>query len=225
MAYAARHRLDGAWVALLVLLAVGAIAGAGVEGMRWLHYLCKPAATLLVIARARAAPPGPYRRWVRVGLVCSLAGDIFLMWPADLFVAGLAEFLLAHVAYIVAFARGARGPALAVAAPLLAAYAGANLCGLWPHVPAALRGAVVAYTVVLAAMAALALARGARPPADGTRARLAALGAVLFVASDSLLAWDRFAGPLPGAIAGVLATYYAAQALIAVSAGRRRRAC
>ena len=34
-------------------------------------------------------------------LVLSLAGDVFLMLPQDLFVFGLASFLLGHIAYIV----------------------------------------------------------------------------------------------------------------------------
>lgn len=212
-----RHRFDAWWVLLLWLLAAGAIAGASIEGLRWLHYLCKPAATVLIILRAMDAAPGNYQRWIRVGLVLSLIGDICLMLPVDAFVAGLAAFLFAHIAYILAFARGARLKTMALAAPMLAIYAVANLCALWPHLPTALSGPVIAYTVVLATMAALALARGWMPPADGTHARRAALGAVLFVASDSLLAWDRFAGPLPWAIAGVLATYYAAQWLIATS--------
>ncbi|MQB01909.1 MAG: hypothetical protein GEU78_16820, partial [Actinobacteria bacterium] len=36
-------------------------------------------------------------------LLFSLAGDVFLMLPRDLFVAGLVSFLGAHVCYIVAF--------------------------------------------------------------------------------------------------------------------------
>ena len=52
MAARGRHRLD-AWLApLLILLAAGAIAGASFEGLRWLHYACKPAATLAIIVRA-----------------------------------------------------------------------------------------------------------------------------------------------------------------------------
>ena len=43
---------------------------------------------------------------------------------------------------------------------------------------------------------------------------LVAAGASLFMLSDSLLAINRFVQPLPWAAVGVLATYYAAQALI-----------
>lgn len=216
---AARH---GAWPAGLALMAGGAIAGALIDGALWLHYLCKPGATLLLIAyaaRARVGADSRYRRWIIAGLVCSLVGDVCLMLPVDAFVAGLAAFLVAHLCYIAALRRGAWRPALIVSALAMAAYAGFNVAGLWPHLPAALRGAVLAYTLVLAAMAALALSRAAARPAPvGSVPSLAALGALLFVASDSILAWDRFATPWPAAAAWVLASYYGAQWCIARSA-------
>ena len=39
--------------------------------------------------------------WFTVGLVFSLAGDVFLMLPKERFIAGLVSFLLAHIAYII----------------------------------------------------------------------------------------------------------------------------
>ena len=44
-----------------------------------------------------------------------------------------------------------------------------------------------------------------------------ALGAALFVLSDSLLAWNRFRNPFPAAQALIHATYFPAQWLIAIS--------
>jgi alkenylglycerophosphocholine/alkenylglycerophosphoethanolamine hydrolase len=46
---------------------------------------------------------------------------------------------------------------------------------------------------------------------------LAAVGALLFVASDSALAWNRFKSEFKSAQAVILATYFAAQWLIALS--------
>jgi len=209
----------------ILLAAVAAIIGASLDGDgRWLHWIAKPLATLLIAAivwRADAAPPG-YRRAILLGMAFSCIGDIALMLPFDAFVPGLIAFLLAHLCYIVAFRAGFRaGRGLLIAAALLAVFAGINLAGLWPLLPNDLRIPVVVYVVVLALMATLALARAwtknAATPSAGTSARWAAIGAVLFVISDSVLAWDRFGGGLPAATLCVLSTYYAAQYCIARS--------
>ena len=209
----------------ILLAAVAAIIGASLDGDgRWLHWIAKPLATLLIAAivwRADAAAPG-YRRAILLGMAFSCVGDIALMLPFDAFVPGLIAFLLAHLCYIVAFRAGFRaGRDLLIAAALLAVFAGINLAGLWPLLPSDLRIPVVVYVVVLALMATLALARAwtnnAATPSAPTSARWAAIGAVLFVISDSVLAWDRFGGGLPAATLCVLSTYYAAQYCIARS--------
>lgn len=218
-----RPRLGGSAV---LLLAVLAIVGAFLPGEgRWLHWLTKPAATLLIAAMVWQVHPAgspSYRRAVLAGMLLSCAGDIALMLPMDAFVPGLLAFLLAHLCYIVAFRDGLRaGRGLLAAAVLLGAVAVLNVMGLWPHLPAPMRTPVMAYVVVLACMAILALARQwtrPRPEAvEAASACRAAVGALLFVASDSLLAWDRFAGGLPLASLLVLSTYYAAQYAIARS--------
>ena len=73
---------------------------------RRLEYLAKPATLVLLIgvalslevAHPRCAPT------VVVALVLSLVGDVLLMLPgAHWFVFGLGAFLVAHLAYVVAF--------------------------------------------------------------------------------------------------------------------------
>lgn len=212
---------------LIVLSALAAIAGAWLDGpWLWLHYIGKPLATLSILWLARSAQPAVdtrYRRAVLAGLVLSLVGDVCLMLPGDRFVPGLVAFLLAHVCYIVAFAPGSSGKARVLAFLVVAAIAAGNLAGLLPRVDAALKIPVLAYVAVLATMAAFALARAWTPTvarALPRSARLAAVGAVLFMVSDSLLAWDRFAGGVPAPALLVLGTYYAAQWCIARSVQR-----
>lgn len=206
---------------LILLCAAAAIVGASApEHARWLHWLAKPAATLLIAGIAWQARPALcpyYRRVVLLGMALSCVGDIALMLPVDAFLPGLVAFPLAHGCYIVAFRAGwGAGGWLLGSGVLLAAVAAVNIAGLWPHLPLAMRVPVLVYVAALALMAALALARaGARSAPPG--ARWAAVGAVLFVASDALLAWDRFAGGLPHASLLVLASYYAAQYGIARS--------
>jgi uncharacterized membrane protein YhhN len=74
---------------------------------------------------------------------------------------------------------------------------------------------VVVYAAAILLMAGAALSRWWGGGADG--GVWAAAGALMFVASDSALAWDRFGGEFRGAQSVVLSTYFAAQWLIAVS--------
>ena len=209
---------------LIFLSALAAITGATLDGpWLWLHYIGKPLTTLLILWLALSTQPAVdarYRRAVLAGLVLSLIGDVLLMLPGDHFVPGLVAFLLVHVCYIVAFAHGSSGKARAVGFLVVAVVAGGNLAGLLPRVDEALRMPVLAYVAVLATMAAFALARMWTPAvahALPRSARVAAIGAVLFMVSDSLLAWDRFAGGVPARALMVLGTYYAAQWCIARS--------
>lgn len=188
--------------------------GAGEGGAwQWLHWIAKPLATLLILAAAACAwtpVSRRYRGWIVAGMAFSLAGDVWLMLPADFFVAGLLAFLGGHVCFILAFLDDSRLGTRPLAWLACLLVGGANLVLLWPSVPAALRVAVAIYGLVLSGMGAQALGRAwfhvgdrlARP------ARCAAIGGLLFMLSDSLLAWDRFRGPLPLASVWILATYY-----------------
>ena len=205
------------WVA--VPSALLAIAG-NLFGMPALVYLFKPATTLLIIAWAwpRGADMPAMRRWVRAGLVLSLAGDVFLIWPEG-FLPGLVSFLLAHLAYIVAFTRKLRFAARPLAFALYGAIAAAILWQLWPGVPLALRAPVLAYVICLASMAAQAgaLWLAARGSPGEALARCAAIGGMLFMTSDALLAFNKFIAPVPLSALWILATYWLAQGLIAGS--------
>ena len=185
------------------------------------HFAFKPLTTLLVIAYAwpRGADSPRQQRFVRIGLVLSLVGDVFLLWPKEGFLPGLVSFLLAHLAYIAAFCVPAR---LAARPLVFAGYgvvAALILSQLWPGVPGALRAPVLAYVVCLATMAAQAAVwwRASAGNADEGHARAAAIGGLLFMVSDSLLAINKFALPLPFASLWILATYWAAQWSIASS--------
>jgi uncharacterized membrane protein YhhN len=184
-----------------------------------LAFIFKPLTTLLVIAHAwpRGRELPAVRHAVLAGLLLSLLGDVALLWPESGFLAGLLSFLLAHLAYLFAFTRVRP---LASWWPAFAAYAllaGGILAALWPGVPAALRAPVAVYVVCLAAMAAQAAVLGwrARGTATAQRSALLALGGALFVASDALLATNRFASALPWSGLWILSTYWAAQWCIA----------
>ncbi len=202
-----------AW-ALVLCAALTIVSAPWALAMPVLNFVFKPLATLIVIAHAwpRGADAPVVRRWVLVGLVFSLGGDVALLWPKEGFLPGLVSFLLAHLAYLVAFTRVQRLAAWLPAFLAYAAVAGLILWRLWPGVPAALQLPVVAYVVCLAAMAAQAAVLWRR---GAERGALLALGGALFLASDALLATNKFAGPLPLASLWILGTYWSAQWCIA----------
>jgi uncharacterized membrane protein YhhN len=180
-----------------------------------LEYVTKPGTLVALVGVALAIDPvhADTRSWFVAALVLSLLGDVFLMLPADRFVAGLASFLLAHVAYIVGLnLHAGTATALVVASVLVAAVTIAVavpiLRGLRAGRSRALVGPVVAYMVVIAAMLVSALATG--NPWAGA-------GAALFFASDGLIAWNRFVRPRPGAPVAIMVTYHLGQAGLVLS--------
>ena len=152
-------RLDGrAWLVFALVGAVVAIA-AQMASAWALHAAAKPATTIAIWgwARTRQGDSVARRRWIETGLALSLAGDVALMWPQG-FVPGLVAFLLAHLAYIVAFSRGVGFMRHKLPFVAYAAIAAAVLSVLWPHIGAGLKAPVLAYVICLACMAAQALA-------------------------------------------------------------------
>lgn len=205
----------GTWA--IAAAAAGAILGA-LAGWPWLHWVCKPLATALILAMACAAPAGAYRRAIALGLVCAIGGDVALMLPGDWFTVGLGCFLLTHLAYLAALTREVRLGARIAPFAVMGVLAAGLVAVLWTRLPPGLGAPVAGYAAVLGAMAAQALARAG--VIGGASARLAALGGVLFVASDASLALNRFLWPSGLSPLWVLASYYAAQWCFARSAVR-----
>jgi uncharacterized membrane protein YhhN len=208
------QRIAASAIAVAALLA---IAG-HFTGILWLVYVFKPLATLFIAAVAFTnwrAQRHPYSLCVLIGLMCSLAGDVWLLWPARYFLMGLLSFLVAHIAYLAAFTRGIKFSAR----PLVWLLYGAIGFGLWlflrPGLSVSLRAPVAVYTFVLVTMASQAMGRFLI--LHTYTARLAAIGAIFFMISDTLLALDRFRRPIPASAFLVLGLYYLAQWLIASS--------
>jgi len=214
-----RNAYAAYWVAAIAVSAVLAIV-ASMRGWRSGVYVFKPLTTLLILGLVLTGPANvylhpSYKPLVAAGLAFSLAGDVLLMLPRDRFVAGLVAFLLAHLLYIRAFTLEGVTTTWWLALPL-AAYGVVLLGILLPRVPSGLKAPVVVYALVLLAMAWTAAERDHAGMPGGA---FALVGGVLFVASDSALAINRFVRQFRGADAVVLGTYYAAQTLIAFSVG------
>jgi uncharacterized membrane protein YhhN len=204
-------------LSLLILLSASLNIYAEYHGPRRLVYIFKPLTTALIIALALMAPVPLsffYQAMIVIGLIFSLGGDIFLMLPADRFVAGLISFLFAHLFYIVAFVY----PTGMHVSPLLLAlylvYGGIMVSRLWPHLDG-LRIPVLIYMAVILVMGWQSVERWRVLQTNA--ALLAAIGATFFVVSDSTLALNRFRSSFTSARLLVLCAYFAAQWFLALS--------
>ncbi|GMU42194.1 MAG: lysoplasmalogenase [Xanthomonadales bacterium] len=207
------------WRLLVIVVAMIAI-GAHYFDHAWLHYIAKPAATLLIAAHAMTSTGGDagYRRWVIVGLLWSTLGDVLLMLPWDAFLYGLLAFLVAHLCYLLAFSRRARFAARRTPFTLYALVACGILTWLWQGIPASMRLPVIVYVAALGSMAAQAFAIWL-VRRDAVSAS-AAIGGALFLCSDSLIAINRFAEPFEASRLLILTSYWVAQWLLARSITR-----
>jgi alkylglycerol monooxygenase len=145
-------------------------------------------------------------------LACSIAGDVWLMFPGY-FIQGLASFLIAHLFYIALFKQGTPWFPNKTALLICFAYGAAMYAYLLPHLDAALQIPVAVYVLFIALMGAQAISRAWLQKTASSR--WVATGALLFMASDSLLAINLFVAPLMLSPLWILSTYFAAQWLIA----------
>jgi uncharacterized membrane protein YhhN len=203
----------------ITLVALAALLLSERRGSRSGVWLAKPLAStgFLLTALAAGALSNAYGRAVLVALALSWLGDVLLIPKQSrrAFLAGLASFLLGHVAYAVAFLlRGVDPEASAVATALVAVPSLTVLRWLWPFVPDRLRVPVVAYVGVISLMVACALG-----VAEFRAQTSIALGALAFYASDLAVARQRFvAESFTNKLWG-LPLYYGAQLLLASTAG------
>ncbi len=144
--------------------------------------------------------------WAVLALLLSWGGDVLLGRPGDTgFIVGLGFFIVAHLAYLVLFLRPLGDHRIPRLAALYILWWAALLVLLAPHL-GMLLVPVAVYGLVLGAAAAAALGSN----------RIVAVGALIFLLSDTILAFKLF---YPGFLlwqqdAIIMLTYLAGQGLI-----------
>jgi uncharacterized membrane protein YhhN len=196
---------------LSVLCLIAAIACALVDWVavarkrRPLEHLAKPATLGFLLLFAAL---GSNASWYLIAaLTLSLLGDVYLMLQDELFPAGLAVFLLAHVAYIADFDATPLSRSVWFVIVLGASVPLALRILRGVHEPP-LRVAVGVYMGVISLMLASAIASGDL---------LATAGGLIFFASDALIAVDRFVAPFASARLAVVVTYHVGQLLLVLA--------
>lgn len=157
-----------------------------------------------------------------VGLLFSLAGDIFLLLPRQQFLLGLLSFLIAHLFYIAGFSTSF--PPISLPVFILAAMIVLAGGEVLRRVRASLLAGgnkrlvlpIVIYSLIIGMMLLSALMTLVNETWSAGAALSASAGALLFFISDSLLAWNKFVEPVKRGRLAVMITYHLGQALITI---------
>ena len=145
-------------------------------------------------------------------------GDLLLEERDKLFLPGVLAFLAGHVCYLVAYTSVERR-----LAPLLAAPFALWGLALFGHLAPGLGSMTIPLAVYACVLCAMMWRAAALLSSELSRraALLAALGALLFGISDSLIALNRWGGGIPHARFAIILLYWLGQAGIAGSALRQ----
>jgi uncharacterized membrane protein YhhN len=198
--------------------------------IKLLEYFAKPATMLALLWWVwQSVGLGGGMLWFSIGAALCLAGDVFLMIPRNLFIFGLLSFLGGHIFYILGL--NVIPPFTYLVGPIFLIILGKPLAiislvilvsymtwlyirlagGLKAKGVNALKIPVLVYAVVITWMVFSALMTWYRAVWTDAAALSASIGAVLFYASDSMLAWDRFINPIQHARLKVMITYHLGQ--------------
>ncbi len=219
------HRLN---LSLYALATVGCVV-AMATGRHTLEYVCKPAMMIVLSSwfffNSRKYGDR-FTLLIQAGLFFSLIGDIALLFQhldEFFFLIGLGAFLIARMCYCIAFIHnitevgGSEGLLVSLGLSVIIVLFGVLFSWeLLPGLNEGLSVPMIVYVGVISTMAVLATFRFMRTFPRSFY--MVMLGALLLVASDSLLATNRFITLLDWSPMVVLVTYAIAQFLIAAGA-------
>lgn len=194
---------------------LGAInIASGMVDIAWLNYITKP---LLMISlwifyfQKTKTSLNTQDKIMLAALLFSCFGDSFLMFQRqnpNFFLFGLGSFLLAQTAYTTIF-RKSRKTTYLKSLPF-AIYTVVLLFFLWTKIPVAFIGAIILYSFAIMMMGIGAVERQTNTKSY----QYVLIGAITFIASDSLIAINKFAFSIPMADFWIMSTYIIAQYLI-----------
>lgn len=189
-----------------------------------LRYITKPliVISLLIMFVMCTKLKGRFHKRLFTGLIFGLAGDVLLMYVwvnESYFIYGLIAFLLCHIFYIRAFyldfqsapELDKKGARIAIAICMVFAI------GYYVYIRqdlGAMKLPVMAYTFVISLMMMMAAFRNMR--VNKISFNLILFGAMFFLISDSILAYNKFVKSFDLAGLLIMGTYMIAQYLITI---------
>ena len=150
-------------------------------------------------------------KYLYLALIFSLLGDVFLMFSGEnYFILGLGSFLTAHVFYILLYKKQFQFSWIKTLPFLLSTLT--YFLFIKGSIPSDLMIPVLAYCLVITTMGIFA---AGRVTSDNSY-KMVLLGSILFIISDSLIAFNKFVSPLDFSSLWVMSTYGLAQFLIVI---------
>ncbi|NQX85614.1 MAG: lysoplasmalogenase [Flavobacteriaceae bacterium] len=183
-----------------------------------MYYISKPAILgilIFVFAKLSYDLDAKTRLFTVLALVCSLTGDILLMYSSTselYFIGGLIAFLLAHIMYIIVFLKQRDKHTSVQPITLILLLYGAGIFYMLKAGLNTLMIPIIVYMLVILSMAVTAFMRKGK--VSKTSFTMVFLGAILFLISDSILALNKFYEPMYSSGITVILTYGIAQYLI-----------
>ena len=190
------------------------------ESLQNVHYLAKPAiviSLMFLFLKTSESLSKPIRILTLLALSFSLLGDVLLLFVDQyehFFTLGLVAFLTAHIMYILVFLEHRKKENWPFAFVTLLLIFGASLFFFLKDGLGVMLIPVSVYMLVILTMATTAYLR--KNKANMRSYRLVFLGALFFMASDSILALNKFYQPIPWSNISIMLTYAIAQYLIIV---------
>jgi len=202
-------------IILIGLSAIFAIFGKYAK-QRYIHYVFKPLTMILIIYLAIVSGVNvnhSYKYLILSAFIFSLIGDIFLMLLNHKLIKGLYFFLIAHILYVFAFIQNVETYFFIILIPVLI-YTTIIYRLLYDKLNK-LRLPVLFYIIIISIMGWLAVNRYLN--FQDVKSLCALMGGSLFLASDSVLAINRFKKQFKSSEIMILGTYFSAQLILALS--------
>lgn len=170
-----------------------------IQQLSAVHYVAKPAIISSLLAYFLSYnTPSRFKIWVTIALIFSLVGDVLLLFADGnelFFIFGLIAFLLAHLVYIKVFSFN-QNKSLNLW-PIIIGFGlyGTSIFLLLKNHLKSLLVPVAIYMLVILCMGLYAYRRRGTVPLESFR--MVFTGALLFMASDSILAINKFYSTIP----------------------------
>lgn len=201
----------------LIISIVELLIDADILQITSLRYLTKPLLMIQLMLFVHDNLLSPLKKKLIITLLYAFLGDVFLMFsPPIFFPLGLGAFLVMQILYILLFMKELTFQKVSffdfIVLALVGVYITLFLDILWLGVGSELKLPVVIYAIALGSMAFFAYLR--RLYTKGLSYWMVLLGAIFFVISDSLLAYNKFVETVTGNSFYVMGTYILAQLLL-----------